>query len=57
MSVLVSELIILECLWNLIHTVLTVAAAGWSHAQVAGVCDTTLAYHDIQFNNASIAFL
>jgi hypothetical protein len=42
---------------NLNRTVPTVAAAGWSHAQVAGVCDTTLAYHDIQYNNASIAFL
>jgi hypothetical protein len=42
---------------NLNRTVPTVAAAGWSHAQVADVCDTTLAYHDIQYNNASIAFL
>jgi len=42
---------------NLNRTVPTVAAAGWSHAQVADVCDTTLAYHDIQFNNVSIAFL
>lgn len=42
---------------DLNRTVPTVAAAGWSHAQVAGRCDTTLAYHDIQFNNVSIAFM
>ena len=42
---------------NLNRTVPTVAAAGWSHAQVADVCDTTLAYHDVQFNNVSIAFI
>lgn len=43
---------------DLNRTVPTVAAAGWSHAQVADVCDTKgLAYHDVQFNNVSIAFI
>jgi hypothetical protein len=39
------------------RTVPTIAAAGWSAAQVSDVCDTTLAYHDTQFNNVSIAFM
>ena len=39
------------------RTVPTIAAAGWSSAQVGDVCDTTLAYPDVQFNNVSIAFM
>lgn len=55
--VFLSDMLLAAGYTDLNRTVPTVAAAGWSHAQVAGVCDTTLAYHDIQFNNVSIAFI
>ena len=42
---------------SLNRTVPTIAALGYTKAQVTGACNMNLAYHDKQYNNRSIAFL